>query len=439
MAAHVRGGCEERLTDDTIVALSSGAPPAAIAIVRVSGPHCREVLRRSIGGVPAPRAATLRAVRDGSGALLDRALVLWFPGPATATGEDVAEFHLHGGRAVVSAVEAAIVEVAGVRRAQPGEFTRRALRNGRIDLAQAQGLADLLSAETRAAHRAALAGTEGLVGGAIRDWLDTLSAIRARLEAWIDHDEEGDVPAEAPAIAGSLAALRDEMAAVLARAPVERLRDGYRVVLAGPPNAGKSSLFNALLARDAAIVTPIAGTTRDRLEAGIVRDGHAYVLFDTAGLAVETDDPIEAIGIARSREAMAAADLLLWLADDPPPDGTADVLWVHARADAPGRGEKAAGQVLAISIADHASIDRLWAMIAERAATGTDAPFLLHRAEREAVAKVLRCCDAACAADDPLIVAEELRAAGAALGRMLGIDATEAMLDALFARFCLGK
>ena len=427
------------MTDDTIVALSSGAPPAAIAIVRVSGPHCRDVLRRSIGDVPAPRIATLRAVRDGTGALLDRALVLWFPGPATATGEDVAEFHLHGGRAVVAAVEAAIADMAGVRRAQPGEFTRRALRNGRIDLAQAQGLADLLAAETRAAHRAALAGTEGLVGGAIRAWLDTLSAIRARMEAWIDHDGEGDVPAEAPVIAGPLVALRAEMAAVLARPPVERLHDGFRIVLAGPPNAGKSSLFNALLAREAAIVTPIAGTTRDRLEAAVVRDGQAYVLFDTAGLAAATDDPIEAIGIARSREAMAAADLLLWLADDPPPEGGTETLWLHARADVPGRGAKAAGQALAVSIADRASIDRLWSKLAERAALGTDAPFLLHRAERDAVAHAMQCCDAALAGHDPLIVAEELRVAAAVLGKTLGVDVTEAMLDALFARFCLGK
>lgn len=423
---------------DTIVALSSGRPPAAIAVLRVSGPAAMAAAGCLAGRLPLPRRTGLRALRDGEGALLDRALVLVFPGPGSATGEDLVELHCHGGRAVVSAVERALLACPGVRLAEPGEFTRRALANGRIDLAEAEGLADLLEAETEAQRRAALAASEGQVSRAVRGWLDRVLAIAARVEAMLDFAEEGDVGAEAELLRGArdeAAALRDEIEQVLARPPVERLRDGVRVVIGGPPNGGKSTLLNLLAARDAAIVSPQSGTTRDRVEVPVQREGASYLLTDTAGLN-DAADPVERIGVARATEAIAAADLLLWLGDDPPP--RADAMWVHARADLPGRERMPAGRQVAVRQDWPASIEALWAVIADRSGrllpSSDDLP--LKRRQRDA------CASAAAALTldaDPLIAAEQLRLAGKALGAVLGRDATEGMFDALFSRFCLGK
>ena len=240
---------------NTIVALSSGRPPAAIAVVRVSGPGAFVAVTALAGQLPPARRASLRALRDGGGALLDRALVLIFPGPGSATGEDLVELHCHGGRAVTAAVIAALTACTDVREAEPGEFTRRALVNGRIDLAQAEGLADLLEAETQAQRRAALAASEGRVSSAVRGWMATLADLSARVEATLDHAEEGDVGEEAALIAGVHAdarTLRDAMLAALAAPPVERVREGVRVVIGGPPNAGKSTLLNLLSGREAA-------------------------------------------------------------------------------------------------------------------------------------------------------------------------------------------
>lgn len=423
---------------DTIVALSSGRPPAAIGVVRVSGPAALAGVERLVGRLPVARHAGLRALRGTTGELLDRTLVLVFPGPNSATGEDLVELHCHGGRAVVQAVEAALIDQAGVRAAEPGEFTRRALLNGRIDLAEAEGLADLLEAETEGQRRAALQASEGQVSRAIRGWLDRLSAIAAQIEAIIDFADDDDVADGdglfATAVAEA-AVLRAEIKTILAAPPVERVRDGVRVVIGGPPNSGKSTLLNLLVAREAAIVSPYAGTTRDRVEAAVQRGGRAYVLTDTAGLT-EAADPVERIGVGRASEAIAAADLVLWLADTPPV--RADAIWVHARADLPGREITPPGRVLAIAEGTPASIDRLWDVVHDRATlllpTSDDLP--LKIAQRDAAAGAVQNLSLDY---DPLIAAEQLRLARGRLASVLGLDATEAMLDALFGRFCLGK
>lgn len=419
---------------DTIFAVASGPPPAAIAVVRLSGARAFAIAEHLAGPLPPPRRASLRALRDAAGALLDRALLLVFPGPRSASGEDLVELHLHGGRAVVAAVSAAL-RAAGARLAEPGEFTRRALLNGRIDLAEAEGLGDLLMAETEAARRAALAAAEGVVSRRVRDWTARLVGASALVEAVLDFSDEGDVDAPPATLPAELAALGAEMAAVLATPPVERLRDGVRVVLAGPPNAGKSTLFNALAGREAAIVSPIAGTTRDRIEAPIVRDGIAYLLIDTAGLAEATDDPIEAIGIARARDAAAEADILLWLDDTPPPPGA---LWLYPRADA---RPSVAGDRLALSARTGAGLDALWAALAERAAALLPRPdqLALNARQRALVGEAAAAIAAATTEGDLILVAEQCRLARRALDAVTGAAGTEAMLDALFSRFCIGK
>ncbi|MBB3879407.1 tRNA uridine-5-carboxymethylaminomethyl(34) synthesis GTPase MnmE [Sphingomonas pseudosanguinis] len=426
---------------DTIFAVSSGQPPAAIAVIRVSGPGAFAIVERIAGGLPEPRRASLRRLRDEGGATLDSGLVLCFPGPATATGEDLVELHCHGGRAVVAAVEAALATHPGVRRAEPGEFTRRALTHGRIDLAEAEGLADLLEAQTERQRRAAIGAVEGRVSQALRGWMDRTATLSAAIEAMLDFAEEDDVPLDAAAlerIRNEMDALGRTMLEAVDRPPVDRLHDGIRVVLAGPPNSGKSTLLNLLTERDAAIVSPIAGTTRDRIEATVLRGGIAYVLTDTAGLAEDTDDVIEAIGVTRAQEAMAQADILLWLADTPPP--REDALWLHSRADLPGRGALPDGRALAVRRDDGGSIAALWEVLAARAAAllpREDAlGFKRHQQDqcRKATLALLSAPRA-----DALLMAEELRLARQALAALLGISATETMLDALFGRFCLGK
>ena len=391
------------------------------------------------GKLPAPRAARVRALRDpADGALLDRALVLVFPGPGTATGEDLVELHLHGGRAVVAAVEAALAVQPGLRRAEPGEFTRRALINGRIDLAEAEGLGDLLSAETELQRRAALAMADGTLSKQIAGWRADLLTLSARIEAALDFSDEADVsPVLLDGVRAAASAVRVEIAATLAVPAVERLRDGIRVVLAGPPNSGKSTLLNALVRREAAIVSPVAGTTRDRIEVPVSRAGVPYVLTDTAGLRDTTADPIEAIGIDRAGQAMAAADLVLWLGDEPPP---VPALWLHARADLPERAGFPAGPTLAVAAQDDASIEALWARIEASVAGLIPAPgdVALNRRQREHCREAIAALDAM-AVEDELLVADALRRANVALARITGDIGVEAMLDALFARFCIGK
>lgn len=425
---------------DTIYAPSTGLPPAAIAIVRISGPAALAAAQALAGELPAPREARVRALRDpANGDHLDRALVLVFPGPTTATGEDLVELHLHGGRAVVAAVEAALGAQPGLRRADPGEFTRRALTNGRIDLAEAEGLGDLLTAETELQRRAALTMADGTVSRRIAAWRTTLTGLAARVEASLDFADEADVPrALLDDIRNEAQIVVRDMQAVIAAPAVDALRDGIRVVLAGPPNSGKSRLLNALSRREAAIVSPIAGTTRDRIEVAVARDGMPFVLTDTAGLRESTDDAIERVGIARADQAIAGADLVLWLGDDPPRD--AGMLWLHARADVPGRQDMPPGPTLAVSADNADSVEAVWRAIVERSMRFVPKPGDLAVNRRQAQL----CIEAVGAladidSDDELIVADALRRANATLARIMGDVGVEAMLDALFGKFCIGK
>lgn len=372
--------------------------------------------------------------------MLDSALVLCFPGPNTATGEDLVEFHCHGGRAVVEAVERVLLLQPGLVRAEPGEFTRRALTNGRIDLLEAEGLADLLEAETESQRLAAVAAVEGRLSQQVREWMDAIAMLSARVEATLDFADDTDVSDEPDvliAIVCDMETLRGSIDAALAAPSVERLREGVRVVIAGPPNVGKSTLLNALSEREAAIVSPISGTTRDRIEAGVVRSGSTFLLVDTAGLTA-TDDPVEAIGVARAHDAIASAELLLWLGDDAPP--RLDAIWVHARSDLADRRDMPSGRQVAVSSRDAASFSALWTLIDDRsrALLGSSASVpALRIKQRETYAEVVAALDGD--SGDPILIAEGLAVARRLLGRVLGLEATESMLDALFGRFCLGK
>ena len=283
---------------DTIHALATAPGRAAIAVLRLSGPRAGDVAKALAGPLPAARRASLRTLRDGGGVALDRGLVLWTPGPASFTGEDAAEFHVHGGRAVVEAVSAALT-AAGSRPAEPGEFTRRAFENGKLDLTEAEGVADLVDAETQAQRRQALAQLEGAAARAAAAWRGRLLRALAHLEAAVDFPDE-DLPEDVAARARpDLLALRDDLVSAAADRRGERLREGLRVALVGAPNAGKSSLLNALAGRDAAIVTPTPGTTRDVIEVRVELAGAPALLADTAGLR-ETQDAIEAEGVRRA-------------------------------------------------------------------------------------------------------------------------------------------
>jgi tRNA modification GTPase len=298
---------------DTIFALSSGAPPAAIAVVRISGPEAGTALQRLSGALPRPRYARLASLRAADGALLDQALVLWFPGPASETGEDCAELQLHGGRAVVDAVCAELATIEGLRLAEPGEFTRRAFVNGRIDLLQVEGLADLVSAETELQRQAAVGLAGGGLSREVEGWLARLLSLSARVEAALDFEDEEDVGPLGEDFRRDLDTLAQDLANALAAPHAETLREGYRVALAGPPNAGKSTLFNRLLEDEAAIVSPQAGTTRDVLVRNFALEGVPFTLVDMAGLREAGEDPVEAAGIGRAHEELARADCILWL------------------------------------------------------------------------------------------------------------------------------
>lgn len=431
--------------DDTIAALSSGAPPAGIAVVRVSGPLAAEALRRLAGAVPAPRRASLRTFRDRDGAAIDRGIALFFPGPATATGEDLAEFHLHGGRAVVSALLAALTALPGLRLAEAGEFTRRAFVNGRIDLTEAEGLADLLSAETEGQRRQALLQAGGANRALYEGWSRRLLHARAMLEADFDFSDEEDVGGSASAgVVPEARAVAGEIARHLRSASRgEILREGLRVALAGAPNAGKSSLLNALAAREAAIVSAVPGTTRDAIEVTLDLGGVPVRLVDTAGLR-ETADEVEAIGVARARDAIETADLVLFLeAPDAPGDLShvkhrpGDRLWrLRTKADlSPGDGaiSTRTGEGIA------ALVERLGAHA--RARIGETAePVPTRERHRRHLERALSILDEQdLAALPPEIAAETLRRAGDALGALTGRTDVEDLLGVIFSQFCIGK
>ncbi len=438
-AARPGGRKEIDLADgDTIYALSSGSPPAGIAVVRISGPEAGAALAALAGRIPEPRHASLGTLKDpASGELLDRALLLWFPGPGSSTGEDLAELHLHGGRSVVAGVLGALGGVPGLRAAEPGEFTRRAFTNGRIDLTEVEGLADLLTAETQSQRRAALMLAGGALSRMVEEWQQRVLTLSAQLEAVLDFSDEGDVEEHLPASwTGALALLAVEIGAVLARPAVERLRDGVRVVIAGPPNAGKSSLLNALVGRDAAITSSTAGTTRDLVEAPAALDGVPFLLIDTAGLR-ESEDEVEAVGVARARQSLAAADLVLWLGepDDCP---VAGAILVRPKADVVNEPRRSD---IIVSAKSGAGMEELLRLLIERsrALLPAEGEVALNARHSAVLRECLLSLQAGAAAQDPLIASEELRLARASLDRVTGRAGVEEMLNALFGSFCIGK
>lgn len=426
-------------------------PPAAIGVVRISGPAAGAALKALAGRLPTPRHASLAALKDVDGAPLDNALILWFPGPATATGEDLAELHLHGGRAVVAAVKAALGAMPGVRPAVAGEFTRRAFDNGRIDLAEAEGLADLLAAETESQRVQALGMASGHVSRAVERWQDALLTLMAGAEAELNFADEDDVEtgeAVARRLIAGMGALSGELGEWLARPAAEVIAGGLSVVIAGPPNAGKSTLINALAQRELAIVSPVAGTTRDVIETPLALDGIAMRFSDTAGLRAESADDIEMIGIDRAKAAVEAADIMLWLG--PPkeaPDHPRTVL-VAAQADR-WRGDAAAEAEAAhcdliLSAATGEGMDKLHKYIVEMARTllPREGEAALRRRQRAALAEAqgwLTIEAGSIEARDLILLAERLRLAGGALDRITGRAGVEDMLDTLFGRFCIGK
>ncbi|HWW56932.1 MAG TPA: tRNA uridine-5-carboxymethylaminomethyl(34) synthesis GTPase MnmE [Sphingopyxis sp.] len=432
-------------------ALSSGMPPAAIGVVRVSGPQAGAALEVLAGRLPPPRHASLAMLKDEMGAALDRALILWFPGPATSTGEDLAELHLHGGRAVVAAVEAMLGSLPGLRPAIAGEFTRRAFENGRIDLAEAEGLADLLAAETESQRVQALGIAGGHVSRAVAEWQERLLGLMAGAEAELNFADEDDVEVAegvAQRLIAGMAGLSAELGEWLGRPAAEVIAEGLSVVIAGPPNAGKSTLINALAQRELAIVSPVAGTTRDVIETPLALDGIAMRFSDTAGLRAESADDIEMIGIDRARAAVEAADILLWLGRPKDVPGHPRAILIAAQADR-WRGDAAAEADAAhcdliLSATTGEGMDKLHSHVVEMARTllPREGEAALRQRQRIALAEArewLTIEAGSREARDLILIAERLRLAGAALDRITGRAGVEDMLDALFGRFCIGK
>ncbi len=423
---------------ETIFALSSGAPPAAIGVIRISGPQAGAALMALAGRLPAPRQAALMKLRDADGTLLDAALVLWLPGPRTETGEDVAELQCHGGRAVIAAVERALALVPGLRPAGPGEFTRRAFANGKIDLAEAEGLADLLSAETELQREAAMAMAGGQFSRQVDGWRERLLGLSAAVEAVLDFGDEDDVAALPLDFSGRIGALEGELALWLARPRAEALQEGFRVVLAGPPNAGKSTLFNALIESEAAITAPTAGTTRDLLTHPVALSGIPFRFFDTAGLRAETGDAIEAIGIERAQGAMRNADLVLWLGGEG--EGPDRAWEIEAQIDRPDHPAKQSPRHR-VSARSGEGLDDLRADLVATARQALPRPgeAALNARQHRLIGEARAALAGATGQSDPLLVAEGLRLARVAFDNLLGRTTTEHMLDALFGRFCIGK
>lgn len=436
---------------DSIYALSSGMPPAAIGIIRISGPSAAEALHALAGRLPKPRQASLAQLRDGHGKPLDLALILWFPGPSTATGEDLAELHLHGGRAVVAAVEKALSDIPKLRPALAGEFTRRSFMNGRIDLAEAEGLADLLSAETESQRVQALAMASGHISQAVAEWQDHLLGLMAAAEAELNFADEDDVEtggAVSAKILAGMSALAKEWKIWLARPVAEVISDGLSVVIAGPPNAGKSTLINALAQRELAIVSPVAGTTRDVVETNLSLGGIAMRFADTAGLRGDTSDAIEAIGIDRARTAIDMADILLWLGTPADAPHHKQLIRVAAQQDLRSNSEDWASVVtesdIVISADTGEGMEQLHDLIVARAKDllPKEGEAALRKRQRAALADALQWIDIRPSSreeNDLILQAERLRLASSHLGQLTGGSGVEDMLDALFGRFCIGK
>ena len=424
---------------DTIFALSSGRPPAAVSIIRVSGPKAHEAGHLIAGSLPEPRTAAVRELRHpDTRDLLDDALVLSFVAPRSSTGEDVVEFHCHGGRAVVDSVLGALTAIHGLRQAEPGEFTRRAFENGRIDLTEAEGLADLIEAETESQRKAALALAEGGLRKQIQLWQGRVLELSAMAERAIDYDED-DRPGVDPAILDGCASLADELREWLERPRVEALKDGVKVVVAGPPNAGKSSLINCIAGSERVIVTDVPGTTRDHIEVPLSLAGMPLLLVDTAGLR-ETEDQVEAIGVARAAALVETADVLLWLGDPADAPAHPHLIRVHAQVDREDRQRVPAGS-LPISTVTNEGVAVLLQRIGEEARTVLpgEGALALNRRQAALISDAEASLRRAAATEDLVLCAEGLRHARAAFDRLTGRAGVEDVLDALFDRFCLGK
>lgn len=443
---------------DTIYAPATAAGRAAVAVVRVSGPRTRDAVSELAGGVPPARRAVVRTLRDESGDEIDQALILFFEGPESFTGEDVAEFHVHGGPAVMAALLGALSGL-GLRLAEPGEFTRRAFEHGKLDLAQAEGVADLVDAETEAQRRQALDQLGGRLSAVQARWADALTEALAMLEAAVDFPDEEvpqDVAARARPVLERLVAELEGAAADAERG--ERVREGYRIALIGAPNAGKSTLLNALARREAAIVTATPGTTRDVIEVPMVLAGYKALLADTAGLR-ETGDEIEAEGVRRARAWAASADLRLWLVDgsaEPPghvpmelgegdlclitkrdlPVGPAGA-WAASRAKRLGMGS---AEITAKGPSD---LDWLQATLEERivdALAGVEPPAATRIRHQELLTEAADRLRHALAQDEALeLAAEDVRLAARCLDRITGRIDPDHVLGRIFATFCIGK
>lgn len=439
-------------TGSTIFALSSGAGRSGVAVVRVSGPAADAALRALAGVVPEPRRAQVRMLRDPErGVALDQSLVLWFPGPASFTGEDCAEFHVHGGRSVVAAVLGALGRVKGLRLAEPGEFTRRAFENSKLDLTQAEGLADLIDAETEAQRLQALRQMDGSLRAAADGWRADIVQAMALVEAAIDFSDEGDVStrtfAQAREIVGGLAG---QLGAALDDGRRgEILRDGYRVVIAGPPNVGKSSLINALSRRDVAIVSDEPGTTRDVVEVRLDLGGVPVLIMDTAGLRADAGR-VEQEGIRRALARVGEADLVLWVVDatdpvlEPPAElaiGDRAMLVVLNKVDI---GLPIAGVVHAVSTVTGNGLAALIDDIGRRAGAAAgrgESPLVTRARHRALLTEALAGCrDFLQGAEgETELRAEDLRRTMQALGRLTGRVDVEEVLGEIFGRFCIGK
>jgi tRNA modification GTPase len=434
--------------DDTILAPITAIGRSAISALRLSGPGTRAAVLALAGTCPEPRRASLRRLRDAAGEVLDEAVVIWSPAPHSYTGEDVAELHLHGGRAVIEGVAEALLAM-GLRMAEPGEFSRRAFLNGRMDLVQAEAIGDLVAAETAGQRRQALRQMEGALGRVYEDWSERLAGTLAHQEALIDFPDEALPPAVEAALTGEISRLTDEIGAHLADGRRgEKMREGLAFVVQGAPNAGKSTLVNALAGRDVAITSPIAGTTRDALEVHLVLGDAPVTLIDTAGLR-ETDDPVEAEGVRRALARAAQADLILDLISSE----SGEPASIAARSPSDGRPRliiatkvdlRAApyGTDLAISVRDGTGMaalhDRLNAF-AREATTQSGPPPLTRQRHRAHLREAHRHLCFAAGEQEPELRAEEMRLALTALGGITGKVGVEALLDRIFADFCIGK
>ncbi|OWV91087.1 tRNA modification GTPase TrmE [Rhizobium sp. R72] len=432
---------------ETIFALSSGAVPAGLAVMRISGADVPAVLAALIGSLPPPRQATLRSIRTRNGLVIDTGLVLLFPAPHSFTGENVAELHLHGGRAVVDALHRELAAFPNLRPAAPGEFSRRAFENGKLDLIEVEGLADLIAAETEMQRRLAVEQSSGGLSSIYYGWSERLTRARALIEAELDFPDEEDVPGSvSDQVWADVSRLTEELASHLEQLEAgEIIRDGFKVVIAGKPNAGKSSLMNALARRDIAIVTEIAGTTRDVLQVDLSMDGYLVKLYDTAGLR-DTDEIVEREGIRRAEKIITEADLLIFIEDlsidsvtEEPPEGA---VLVGTKSDLPSRSVRQYD--LVISTKDGVGLEALRGLIVQRlkAKVQPQSMAIPSRARhREALSRSLAALQASLLSPGRGLDlrAEDLRVAGDALGRVTGRVDVENLLDVIFGEFCIGK